>query len=143
MRLLCFLAKRFHWKSWSRTLDEVGGAPIDDVEVEDEMHDCVVVFAHAGVEDEADDARARAFKQTLKHVKWLANKRDLRNIVLHSFTHLGAENSSPEFALGFLNDLATRLADTGYAVRCTPFGFFCEWGLDVHGESLAKVYKQI
>ncbi|MGK0301870.1 MAG: hypothetical protein ACI89X_002750, partial [Planctomycetota bacterium] len=24
-----------------------------------------------------------------------------------------------------------------------PFGYFCEWQIDVHGESLAKVYKQI
>ena len=49
------------------------------------------------------------FRRTLKHVKWLANKRELENVVLHSFTHLGAANSSPDFAEAFLNELAERL----------------------------------
>jgi hypothetical protein len=42
-----------------------------------------------------------------------------------------------------LSELADRLRKTGYTVKSTPFGYFCEWQLDVHGESLAKVYKQI
>ncbi|MEM7205760.1 MAG: threonyl-tRNA synthetase editing domain-containing protein [Planctomycetota bacterium] len=138
MRLLCFLARRFAWKSFSKTLDDV-----PDTDVADALDECVVVFAHAESADEPPAARARAFKQTLKHIKWLANKRELKNVVLHSFTHLGAHNASPGFAQGFLEELATRLADTDYTVKCTPFGYFCEWQLDVHGESLAKVYKEI
>lgn len=138
MRLLCFRARHFAWKSFERTLGDE-----QDRDVEGELRDCVVVFMHAEVEDEADEARARAFRHTLKHVKWLANKRELRNVVLHSFTHLGGTNASPDFARAFLAELAKRLTDGGYQVKCTPFGYFCEWQLDVHGESLAKVYKQI
>lgn len=63
--------------------------------------------------------------------------------MLHSFTHLGAESADPAFARDFLDELAERLQRTGYDVRCTPFGHLCEWTLDVYGESLAKVYKQI
>ncbi|MCA8976402.1 MAG: hypothetical protein KDC98_16910 [Planctomycetes bacterium] len=143
MRLLCFQARRFRWKSFSKTLDEVGGDRLPDLDIDDEICDCVVVFAHAEREDEPASARDRAFRHTLKHVKWLANKRSFRNVVLHSFTHLGGHNATPEFALTFLTELAERLTATGYTVRCTPFGYFCEWQLDVHGESLAKVYKQI
>lgn len=143
MRLLCFLAKRFHWQSFSKTLEQVGNAPLPDVDVDDGLKNCVVVFAHAEAADEPEEARKRVFKHTLKHVKWLAGKRDLRNVVLHSFTHLGATSSTPEFARTFLDDLAQRLTDTGYVVKTTPFGYFCEWSLDVFGESLAKVYKQI
>lgn len=65
------------------------------------------------------------------------------NVVLHSFAHPGGENASPEFARAFLMQLAERLADTGYTVKCTPFGWSCEWQIDVHGESLAKVCQQI
>ena len=143
MRLLCFQARHFRWKSFSKTLDEIGGDHLEDKDVTDELRDCVVVFAHAESQDQPPEARQRAFKQTLKHVKWLANKRELHNVVLHSFTHLGGVNAAPEFALAFLTELADRLTATGYTVRCTPFGYFCEWQLDVHGESLAKVYKQI
>jgi hypothetical protein len=138
MKLLCFQAKRFRWKSFRKTLDDVA-----EQDVEDDHRDCIVVFAHAEVRDETDDNRPRVFRHTLKHIKWLANKREYRNVVLHSFTHLGGENATAEFAQEFLGQLAERLTDTGYSVKCTPFGYFCEWDLDVHGESLAKVWKEI
>lgn len=138
MRLLCFQAKRFHWKSFSKTLDEAAEQTVDE-----ELLDCVVVFLHAESRDEDVETRRRVFKHTLKHVKWLANKRDFHNVVLHSFTHLGADNASPAFAESFLGELADRLTATDYTVKCTPFGYFCEWDLEVHGESLAKVWKEI
>jgi hypothetical protein len=143
MRLLCFQARRFGWRSFERTLDEVGGEPLATAHVEDELLECVVVFAHAEREDEPEDACKRAFQRALKHVKWLCNKRELKNVVLHSFTHLGAVSAEPAFARDFLDRLADRLRATGYEVRCTPFGHLCEWNLDVYGESLAKVYKQL
>ena len=143
MRLLCFQARRFGWRSFKRTLDEVGGEPLPSQDVQDEMSDCVVVFAHAEASDEPQADRKRAFQQTLKHVKWWCNKRTVKNVVLRSFTHLDAVSASPTFAHDFLDELAGRLRKTGYEVRCTPFGHLCEWSIDVHGESLAKVYKQI
>ena len=138
MKLLTFLARRFAWRTHAKTL-----ADAPDDEVAEEVADAVVVFLHAEEKDAADEERKRVFRHTLKHVKWLANKRELRNVVLHSFTHLGAENAPPEFARGFIEELAGRLRATGYAVWTTPFGWFCEWDLAVHGESLAKVWKEV
>ena len=91
MKLLTFQAKRFWWRSFSKTLDAV-----EDVEVEEEVRDAVVAFYQI----EAGDAenRASVFRQALKHIKWLANKREMTNVVLHSFTHLGGENAEPDFA---------------------------------------------
>lgn len=138
MKLLCFQAKRFRWKTHSKTLAEVA-----DLDHEEEARETVVVFVHAEAAD-ADDARHPAvLRQTLKHVKWLANKRALKNIVLHSFTHLGGATAPPQFAASFIDALATRLRDNGYQVQTTPFGYFCEWDLSVYGESLAKVWKEI
>jgi hypothetical protein len=83
------------------------------------------------------------FRQTLKHLKWLANKRELHTVVLHSFTHLGGDSAEPAQAEVFLDRLAQRLAETGYRAHVTPFGWLNEWDLCVHGESLAKVWKQL
>ena len=143
MKLLCFQARHFSWKSFSKTLDEIGGEKVDDVTIQDEMRDCVVIFAHAEIADESSENRNRVFRHTLKHIKWLANKRDLKNVVLHSFAHLGGQNAEPAFAKAILSELAERLIGSGYAVKSTPFGYFCEWQIDVHGESMAKVFKQI
>ena len=55
----------------------------------------------------------------------------------------GAPVDAEDLRGQILGQLSERLTDTGYAVKCTPFGYFCEWNLDVHGESLAKVWKEI
>ena len=138
MKLLCFQAKRFRWKTHSKTL-----AHMPDQDAEEEIAETVVIFVHAEPADNQEQRRESILRKTLKHIKWLANKRDLKNIVIHSFTHLGAETAEAAFAEPFIGDVARRLQETGYNVRATPFGYFCEWDLSVHGESLAKVWKEI
>ena len=138
MKILTFQARHFAWQSFSKTLPEA-----DDVAVDERVEEVVVAFLHAERKDEEPEERKRAFKHTLKHIKWLANKREMKNVVLHSFTHLGAENADAVFARDFLDELGERLAGTGYAVKTTPFGWFCSWDLSVYGDSLAKVWKEV
>jgi Archaea-specific editing domain of threonyl-tRNA synthetase len=138
MKLLCFQAKRFRWKTHSKTLPEVLDQDIDQAVTE-----TVVVFVHAEASDADEERYGSVSRQVLKHIKWLANKRGIKNIVLHSFTHLGGETAQPTVAESFINTTAQRLRDTGYQVWTTPFGYFCEWDLSVYGESLAKVWKEI
>jgi hypothetical protein len=136
MKLLTFQTRQFSWTPFSKTLDDAPppGDPTD-------VPEAVVAFMHVEEADLAEDGRARAFKKTIKHLKWLANKREMKNIVLHSFAHLGGGNADPGEALVFMEDVADRLRGTGYDVWITPFGYFCSWNIDVYGESLAKVFK--
>jgi len=138
MKLLCFQAKRFRWKTHSKTLPDVA-----DQDIDQEVSDTVVIFLQAEAADGDCERNASVLRQTLKHIKWLANKRDLNNIVLHSFTHLGGLTAPAELAESFITTLQQRLSETGYQVWTTPFGYFCEWDLSVYGESLAKVWKEI
>jgi hypothetical protein len=138
MKLLCFQAKRFRWKTHSKTLPGVADRDIDN-----EVAEAVVVFVHAEASDGAQERSSSVLRQALKHTKWLANKRGLNNIVLHSFAHLGSETAPPAVAESFIEAIAERLRDNGYQVWTTPFGYFCEWDLSVYGESLAKVWKEI
>ena len=138
MKLLCFQAKHFRWKTHSKTLTEVAAQDVDE-----QVEDAVVIFIHAEKSDEEADREIAVLRRTLKHIKWLANKRAIKNIVIHSFTHLGGETASPDFAEAFINTVAQRLRENAYGVRTTPFGYFCEWDLSVYGDSLAKVWKEI
>ena len=138
MKLLCFQAKCFRWKTHSKTL-----ADVPDKNIEEAVAEAVVAFVHAEASDEDEKRRVSVLRQTLKHIKWLANKRGLKNIVIHSFTHLGGDTASPAAAESIINALAERLRETGYQILITPFGYFCEWDLSVYGESLAKVWKEI
>ena len=136
MRMLTYQARHFAWQPSHKTVDD---AP----EVSDggEAHDAVVAWIHTEVKDAADDARV--FRHCLKHIKWIANKREMKTVVLHFFAHLGGDGSEPAYARAFIDRLAERLRKTGYTVFTTPFGYFCAWQLDVYGDSLAKVYKSI
>ena len=135
MKLLLFQAKTFYWKSFSKTLEAVA-----DRNVEETVPNALVVFLHA---EAADETTPKLETKVVKNIKWLANKRKLEHVVLHSFTHLSNSAASPEFAQDLLNRLDERLSNTGYKVWQTPFGYFCEWDLSVYGDSLAKVYKEL
>lgn len=137
MKVLTFLARRFSWKAYSKTLEGV-----EESNADEQVDETVVAFIHAESRDEGD-ARSRALRHLVKHIKWLAGKRELKHVVLHSFTHLSSDNAEPSFAQALLNEVDERLTGTGYEVHQTPFGHFCEWNLDVYGESLAKVWKDI
>ena len=135
MKLLLFQAKRFYWKSFSKTLTDV-----PDCDVTETVEDTLVVFLHA---EAMDEGKSKLETKVVKNIKWLANKRNLNNIVLHSFTHLSGSTASPEFAQSLFIRLEQRLTNTGYHVWQTPFGYFCEWDLAVYGDSLAKVFIEL
>ena len=138
MKLLTFQAKRFSWAPFSKTLED---AP--DPGNSQSIANCVVAFVHVEPDDLSKERAPKVFKTALKHLKWLANKRGFRSIVLHTFAHLGGNNAEPEGSRALFDRLAERLRKTEYDVWITPFGYFCEWDLSVHGESLAKVWKSI
>lgn len=138
MRLLCFQVRRFAWRPFEPTLD----APPPAAAAQS-VAQSVVAFVHVEAAD-LDPARdASVFRQALKHLKWLANKRELRSIVLHSFAHLGGTSAQPSAAQDLLLRLAERLSANGYATAVTPFGYSNEWELEVFGEGGAKVWKTI
>jgi len=136
MKLLMFQAKKFWFRPFQRRLETV-----KETDIEAKVENAAVIFVHAESKDK--EQRGKVLTKALKNVKWLANKRGLKNIVLHSFTHLGGDTARPEFAQDFLEAMAQRLRNTGYQVWLTPFGYVCEWDLSIYGESLAKVFKDI
>jgi len=134
MRLLMFGAPRFWYKTFEKTLPS---AP--DVDVEETVTDATVIFIHVEPADAERPGPART--KLLKNIKWMANKRDLRRVVLHSFTHLSEERADAEFAHNLIEETGERLRNVGYEVWITPFGYLCEWDLRVFGESLSRVFK--
>ena len=138
MKVLSFLAPRFAW----RAEVAASGAPAEPPPP-GEAQDCVVAFVHLEPGDLEPRARASKLRTLRKHLEWLARKRSSTSFVLHSFTHLAGASAAAEGARLFLDDLARALAERGASVQQTPFGWSCAWELAVHGESLAKVWKEL
>ncbi len=129
MKLLTLLARSFRWKPYAKPLAEPPnhGRGHRDRSSPDGSGN-------------ADPDNPSALRQALKHIKWLADKRCMENVVLHSFAHLGGDCAPPAQARRVLDEVAR---ESGYQVRTAAFGYFCEWDINVYGESLAKVRKEI
>jgi hypothetical protein len=147
VKLLTFLARRFAWTPHARTLDGASGVPeapdATSAPPSGSVEDAVVVFVHAEARDEEPERRRSTLDHAKKHVEWLARKREMKRVVLHSFAHLGGASASSAFGESWMSELAARLEARGYTVARTPFGWTNAWELSVHGESIAKVWKDI
>jgi hypothetical protein len=132
-----FYSHDWWYRTASRSLPDV-----PDVEKEESVRDAVVIFVHSEDEDEDEERRGKVLQKFVKNIKWIAGKFGARNVVLHSFNHLGVSKSSPEFALSLMDEAEERLEKAGYTVMRTPFGYFNEFRMHVAGDSLAKVFKE-
>ncbi len=71
MKLLMFQAKRFRFRTFAKTLEQV-----PDLDLEEEISEAAVIFLQ--VEDQDGGELDFVFSKTLKNIKWLANKRGLK-----------------------------------------------------------------
>lgn len=136
MKLLMLDSPKFWHKTFSKTVQDV-----ESVSEEKTAVDSIVVFLQSESEDEA--RKEKVLKKTVGNVSWLARKVGRTKIVLHSFAHLSESKSTLEFAQDMIESLKTKLAEKGFEVDSTPFGYLHEFEIRVRGESLAKVWKSI
>lgn len=136
MRLLIFQAHHFEYVA------SQPGSPLAAEQADPEqerIEDALIAFIQMEPRDEERDKAV--LDQAVKYFRWYARKRDAQRIVLHSFAHLAEERSSPEFALGFFQQLQEKLEQYDYHVSQTPFGWGLEWDLKVQGHAYAKTFK--
>ena len=139
MKLLCFLAKRFAWASHDKIL-----AWGDEEALSGEVTSCVVAFVQVEPGDHiGPDEQEECCRRAVRHLRWLAGKKDLHIWVIHSFAHLGGEPADPEKSRDVLRELKRRLEGPGREVLNTPFGHSCSWEISVFGEGVAKTYKEL
>lgn len=136
MKLLMFFAHEFWLKPYEKTIPDV---PDCDQSIEEK--EVVIAFYHAEPGD--SERSGSVISKFVKNVKWLAGKFQTKNVILHSFNHLGSEKASPDVATAIVSEVRRKLENAGYKVLETPFGYQNEWKMHVAGESLAKVFKEI
>ena len=135
MKLLMFYVHEWWYKTASKSLSSVA-----DVSREARLENAAVVFYHVEAEDQ--EKSGKVIQKFTKNIKWIAGKFSTKNIVLHSFNHLGISKAPPEFSKEVVDEVIERLERTGFTVMTTPFGYFNEFKMHVAGDSLAKVYKE-
>lgn len=134
MRVLFWYCDRFAWKPAFKTLEDAPEASAAEYEK------VVVAFVHVEPEDVA--AGSSAETKLVKNTKWLCRKWDVRQVILHSFSHLAEEKADPSAARGLLDRAQTRLQDAGYEAVQTPYGYFHDLEIKAPGQPLARIYKE-
>jgi hypothetical protein len=134
MRVLYWYCDRIAWTPTLKTLPEFEDSPPGEVT------GAVSAFVH--VEPRDAECAGKVETKLVKNAKWLAGKWDTRRVVLHSFAHLAENKADPEFTRELLGNARQRLADAGYEVVETPFGYFNDLELSAPGHPLARVYKE-
>ncbi len=136
VKMLMFYAPTFWWEPLCKILPE---AP--DTSGRHQADAGIVAFIHAESVDGADPARV--VTRALKNIKWLAGKFGAKAVVLHYFSHLSSDSSPPGAARDMVEAVARRLAGAGFRVDVTPWGWTSRWGMEVAGDSLARVFVDI
>lgn len=133
MRVLFLYARSFRFRTHHKALE---GAPDDERDTT--VTDAVLAFVHAEPGDASDQET-----KLVKNVKWVAGKFASKRCVLHYFAHLGETRLEPELARALMERARERLAGAGYEVEITPFGHFCDLAMDLPGDSMARIYKEL
>lgn len=133
MRVLFWYCDRFACQPTMKTLETAPeAAPLS-------CEKAVVAFIHVEPADVEDGSSAET--KLVKNAKWLARKWKTRQVVLHSFTHLGEEKADPEAAGALIDRAGRRLEGSGYASVATPYGYFNDLSMAAPGHPLARIYK--
>ena len=98
-----------------------------------------MAFIH--VEPKDVEGGSSAETKLVKNAKWLARKWATKQIVLHSFTHLGEAKAEPEAAKALIDRVQTRLENADYRAVQTPYGYFNDLTLQARGHPLARIFK--
>jgi hypothetical protein len=133
MRVLFWYCDDFAWIPAMKTLEQ---APHADP---DRREKAVVAFIHVEPKDPGEGGAAET--KLVKNAKWLARKWEVKQVVLHSFTHLGEEKAAPEDAKALLDRAQARLDQAGYMTVQTPYGYFNDLEIRAPGHPLARIYK--
>lgn len=136
MKLLMFYADSFYAEPTTKTLES-----FPDVDTPTEVKDAVLAFIQ--VEEKDMEKVGKVTTKLLKNVKWLMNKLDTKKVVLHSFAHLSRSKANPEKAFEVFENAFKRLQKSGYEPIMTAYGYFNDLKLELPGDSLARVFKDI
>ncbi len=137
MRLLIWHVDHFTAEPTERGRSKIADAEPRAASVTDGL----VVFAAVEKPDEAEpNAVAARAAQAITEV---ARQLGVHDILLHSFSHLFVELSTPAAAREVLNATQRLLEADGYTVSQSAFGWFNRLEMRAKGHPLSRVARQV
>ncbi len=137
MRLLIWHVDAFSAEPTERGRSKVADAEPRSVAIGEGL----VVFAAT---EQSDEAEPEAVALRAVHaIEDVAGKLGARTVVLHSFAHLFVTLSTPDISRTIFGRVEALLAEHGYTVSQSAFGWFNRLELRAKGHPLSRIAREV
>jgi threonyl-tRNA synthetase len=139
MRLLLIHADRFEYEAREKAVKEP--EPLDESHKKGSLEDGLVVFSTVEKNDEQEPERiaTNAASSIEEVLGWLKTKK----VMVYPYAHLSTSLASREPAISILKTLEEKLAQSGYEVTRSPFGWYKSFTITAKGHPLSELSRTI
>src|SRR5213596_3817599 len=139
MRLLLVHADRFEYEAREKAVKEP--EPLDESHKKGALENGLVVFStvEKNDEQEPDQIATNAASSIEEVLGWLKTKK----VMVYPYAHLSTSLASREPAIKILKALEQKLADNGYEVSRSPFGWYKGFTITAKGHPLSELSRTI
>src|SRR5256712_5156373 len=139
LRLLLIHADRLEYETREKAVKEP--EPLDDSHRKGALEDGIVVFSTVEKNDEQDPEQitTNAASSIEEVLGWLKTKR----VMVYPSAHLSTTLASREPAISVLKVLEEKLAQKGYEVSRSPFGWYKSFTITAKGHPLSELSRTI
>ena len=139
MRLLLIHADRFEYEAREKAVKEP--EPLDESHKRGALENGLVVFSTVEKNDEQDPEQiaTNAASSVEEILGWLKTKK----VMVYPYAHLSTTLASREPAISILKALEDKLAQKGYEVTRSPFGWYKSFTITAKGHPLSELSRTI
>ncbi len=139
MRLLLVHADRFEYEAREKAVKEP--EPLDESHKRGALENGLVVFSTVEKNDEQEPEQiaANAASSVEEVLGWLKTKK----VMVYPYAHLSTSLASREPAIAILKTLEEKLAQKGYEVSRSPFGWYKSFTITAKGHPLSELSRTI
>ncbi len=139
MRLLLIHADKFEYETKEKAVKQP--EPLSDGGKKGGLQDGLVVFSTVEKADEEspENTVANAAESIEEVLGWLKTKR----VMIYPYAHLSTSLASRDPAIKILKALEQKLADNGYEVSRSPFGWYKGFTITAKGHPLSELSRTI
>jgi len=137
MKVLAMYTDEFSYHPAEKNLDDA-----EEITEGATFRDSIVAFIQVEQSDEQYDVKSRE-KKLVNHLKWVSRKNNCKQVILHSFAHLGESKASSTYSKAVFDAAEKRLQNADFTTAQTPFGYFLDLSLKAPGYSLARIWASL
>ena len=105
------------------------------------VEETLVVFISFEKRDEGKEQESA--KALVANIEEIAGKVETKRIVLYPYAHLSSSLGKPDSSIKILHAAESILAESGYEVHASPFGWYKSFNLSCKGHPLSELSREI